>query len=126
MNDSEKFEEHSRQCSFCGRTNKNIERLIQGSEVSICNKCVTEATSILCEGNFDSLKTVSTLQSVVCNLCGSDGSEYLPKRKLGLKKLLSNGSLVICSECVVTCLTIIIEGNEAESEFENVICLPKN
>jgi ClpX C4-type zinc finger len=35
------------QCSFCGKPNTKVEKLVAGSGVYICNECVALATSII-------------------------------------------------------------------------------
>ena len=42
-------------CSFCGRTEDTVEKLISGPNVYICDKCVT-----LCSGILEKKKTTST------------------------------------------------------------------
>lgn len=48
-------------CSFCGRNEENVEKLISGPEAIICDRCVQLCTSIIKQkskpaGNFEHLK----------------------------------------------------------------------
>ncbi len=36
-------------CSFCGRSNTEVDRLVAGPGVQICNVCITAATAIIDE-----------------------------------------------------------------------------
>lgn len=38
------------QCSFCGKSNEQVEQLIAGPGIYICNECVGICNEILAEG----------------------------------------------------------------------------
>ena len=41
-------EKKSLRCSFCGRSEEQVERMIQGPGVRICDSCIRLCMSILC------------------------------------------------------------------------------
>ncbi len=52
MSDNENFDEDCN-CSFCGRNQDEVEKLIAGPEVFICNECVELCNEIIIEGGGD-------------------------------------------------------------------------
>jgi len=40
---------HEFRCSFCGKTNKEVDKLISGPHVFICDKCVSLCVDVLAE-----------------------------------------------------------------------------
>ena len=55
-------------CSFCGRTEEGVEKLISGPNAYICDKCVRLCSSIL-----DKKKTTSYIFELKI-----DATKYLP------------------------------------------------
>ena len=39
-------------CSFCGKSEQDVRKLVAGPTVFICNECVTEAQRVLAEGDI--------------------------------------------------------------------------
>ena len=46
----DKIEENEIRCSFCGRPQSQVRRLIAGPDVYICNECVDLCRDIISEG----------------------------------------------------------------------------
>lgn len=44
-------------CNFCGRTQKDVKRMIAGHDVDICDKCVLVCMKVLIEEQ-DEYKTI--------------------------------------------------------------------
>jgi len=40
-------------CSFCDRSHSEVEKLIAGANVFICNRCVARAWDVLCRQGLD-------------------------------------------------------------------------
>ena len=49
-------------CSFCGRSEKDVEKLIAGPSVYICDYCIK-----LCSGILDKTPTLTTTQEVAAS-----------------------------------------------------------
>lgn len=65
MSDEEKIDDDCN-CSFCGRNQDEVEKLIAGPEVFICNECVELCNEIIIEGGGEEedLLTEETLPSL--------------------------------------------------------------
>ena len=48
-------------CSFCGKTEDDVEKLIAGAKAFICNECVATAARIMRETGSDPAGTVEPL-----------------------------------------------------------------
>ena len=42
--------ENNRSCSFCGKTQENVKRIVAGPGVYICNECIKTCNEVLEEG----------------------------------------------------------------------------
>ena len=47
------------ECSFCGTHEKDVEVLVEGQDVYICDKCVISADEIVKENKLSSRKSLS-------------------------------------------------------------------
>jgi hypothetical protein len=86
-------QEPARGCSFCGRSAKQVAKLVAGPSVHICGDCVDTAACLLEGGNgehdkpFESLPATSPKR---CSFCG--------KRGRGLARVTARGQQ-ICGSC---------------------------
>ena len=60
-------------CSFCGKTTKEVKKLIMGPDVGICNECVSLTVDIIrdeLDPNFaiNLRNTTKEIKGVKCNL----------------------------------------------------------
>ena len=60
---AKRSEEKERFCSFCGKSEHEVDRLISGPGVYICNNCVDLCNGIL-EGEYGSTKTEQDIESL--------------------------------------------------------------
>jgi len=94
-------------CSFCGRTQKQVKKLIAGPGVYICNRCADIAQVVLDpatepgSGAGIMHKVSHDAAAVPCSFCGK-GSQQVPAMAAGDK-------VRICTECVGLCHEIIEE-----------------
>ena len=95
-------------CSFCGRTQREVRKLIAGPEGFICDACVGLAGGVISSGSPAST-ALGPLRAVPeqngqahCSFCGKP--RY---RVAGLAE--SQGRTTICVECLSLCNEIIDE-----------------
>jgi hypothetical protein len=98
------------ECSFCGKPQKQVRKLIAGPGVYICNECIERADRVIATGE----PTVTPLSAmtpvgdhnkygapVKCSFCG--------KRPHQVTGLASAARVAICTECLALCHEIITE-----------------
>lgn len=81
----------SNNCSFCGRSKKEVEILISGTEGQICNTCVGKATQLLQENGHPTSEMEAAINTLVL-VKPRDMKEYLDQYVIGqdeAKKVLS-------------------------------------
>jgi ATP-dependent Clp protease ATP-binding subunit ClpX len=78
-------------CSFCGRAQKKVAKLVAGPGVYICSDCVTLARS---------WPAVSS-PGRTCSFCG----QWDP----GKARVVAHGAVAICAQCLDLCDQIIAE-----------------
>jgi ATP-dependent Clp protease ATP-binding subunit ClpX len=93
-------------CSFCGRTQKQVKKLIAGPGVYICGGCADIAQVVLGpaaepEPGSGIMHRVSQDAAQPCSFCGK-GSQQVPA-------MAATGTARICTECVALCHEIIEE-----------------
>lgn len=80
-------------CSFCGRSDKQVQKLLAGPDVHICDDCVTAAAIIEGEavneerGDFRRVEPSSQKR---CSFCGTSAKS---------RKLMSANGHQICDQC---------------------------
>jgi hypothetical protein len=88
-------------CSFCGREGLDVDHLVAGPGVFICDRCVHDATEL---GAPEPTRLPSTRLKVVadaaavCGFCGKIASE--------VKRLVAGPEALICDECLTLCREI--------------------
>src|SRR5665647_1592027 len=92
----EKRDGASLTCSFCGKAQKEVKKLIAGPTVYICDECIGLCNDIIAEEieNRDGA-------SLTCSFCGKAQKE--------VKKLIAGPTVYICDECIGLCNDIIAE-----------------
>ena len=78
-------------CSFCGRAQQQVAKLIAGPGVYICNGCVTLARS----------REPLPAPGRTCSFCGT----WSPQAD----RVTGHGSVAICQECLDLCDQVITE-----------------
>ena len=111
-------------CTFCGRPQNRVRKLIAGPGVYICEGCIERAGNVISSGraartDLGALETVPEQQRRErCNFCGKSRDQAVgmagialsagshPEGKLHRKP---TGTAAICSECLALCNEIITE-----------------
>jgi hypothetical protein len=94
-------------CSFCGKTQKQVRKLIAGPGVYICDNCIELADRVIATGEVAAtpLSAVTSLghdaATAKCSFCG--------KHRHKVSGLAAAAGGMICTECLVLCREIIAE-----------------
>ena len=98
------------ECSFCGKPQKQVRKLIAGPGVYICNECIERADRVIATGK-PAATPLSAMTSagdhnqygapVKCSFCG--------KRRHQVTGLASAARVTVCTECLALCHEIINE-----------------
>jgi len=81
-------------CSFCGKTQDAVQKLVGGSTTRICDECLDLCRDIVSEHHsqeecFRKLKKRGVVPA--CSFCGKDERQA---------KLVAGPAVYICAECV--------------------------
>jgi hypothetical protein len=94
-------------CSFCGRGQREVRKLIAGPGVYICDRCVDLADRVIATSEPDATP-VSSIEAIAedaatakCSFCG--------KRRDQVTGLAGASEGTICNECVGLCHEIVTE-----------------
>ena len=83
------------ECSFCGKKQEEVAKLIAGPGVYVCDFCVADLSKKVADPNFLGAPDAK------CSFCG--------KRAQTVKKLISAPKARICDECIDLCNEILDE-----------------
>src|SRR5438105_6712129 len=101
-------------CSFCGKGQREVRKLIAGPTVYICDECIKLCNDIIAEESereenrsaVASPKDGHDHGDLSCSFCGKGYGE--------VRKLIAGPTVYICDECIELCNGIIAE------EFERI------
>jgi hypothetical protein len=95
------------ECSFCGKHQKQVRKLIAGPGVYVCNECIEKADRVIATGEV-AATPLSAMKSLgedaataKCSFCG--------KRRHQVSGLAGTAGGAICTECLALCHEIISE-----------------
>jgi len=88
-------------CSCCGKTAAEVEKLIAGPDVNICNSCVAELMAELRALPSDPEPSAAQVRDERCSFCG--------KARIEVKRLFHRRDRRICDECATLCSDIVME-----------------
>jgi hypothetical protein len=94
-------------CSFCGKHQKQIKKLIAGPKVYICDECIEKAGQVIATGEVaaTALSAIKSLGedaiTVKCSFCG--------KRRHQVSGMAVAAEGAVCVECLALCNEIITE-----------------
>jgi len=96
-------------CSFCGKSQKQVTKLIAGPGVFICDACVSHAHMVIAGHGQTASTPIATIQQV------SDDAEaeqcsFCRKHRHQVSAMASAGDMrIICDECLELCEEIVSE-----------------
>jgi hypothetical protein len=94
-------------CSFCGKAQKQVRKLIAGPHVYICDQCVATADQVIATGEtaataLSAVKSIGAdLAAIICSFCG--------KTRQQVSGIAAAAHGTICSECLLLCNEIVAE-----------------
>ncbi len=93
-------------CSFCGKHQKQVKKLIAGSHAYICDRCIERVHPVLATAG----KTARTPTAVIRHV-SDDGRDarcsFCGKGRHQVETMAAAGDAQICNECVSMCDEII-------------------
>jgi ATP-dependent protease Clp ATPase subunit len=94
-------------CSFCGKSQKQVKKLIAGPGVYICDRCIGGAHAVIAEPGQTVSTPIATIQQVSeeagaqqCGFCGK------PRHRVAA---MASTNARICNECLELCDEIVDE-----------------
>jgi ATP-dependent protease Clp ATPase subunit len=94
-------DESALRCCFCDKSQHEIERLVAGPAVFMCNRCLARAVEALTAAPFKAVALqVATAREPFCAFCGKSAKEIA---------LAGTGQANICAECTLKTLEIMLE-----------------
>ena len=111
-------------CTFCGKPQNQVRKLIAGPGVFICGGCVTLARHVIADG-----QTATTARGPInvvpeqqprarCNFCGKQRDQVAGQAGIPLPATekttgkATTGTAIICDECLDLCDEIITDERE--------------
>jgi ATP-dependent protease Clp ATPase subunit len=95
-------------CSFCGKTQKQVKKLIAGPDAYICDGCVSRAHAVIAEPGRTAATPIATIQ-MVNDEAGAEECSFCGKRRDQVAAMASAGDRRICDECLELCGEILSE-----------------
>jgi ATP-dependent protease Clp ATPase subunit len=95
-------------CSFCGKTQKQVKKLIAGPDAYICDGCVSRAHAVIAEPGRTAATPIATIQ-MVNDEAGAEECSFCGKRRDHVAAMASAGDRRICDECLELCDEILSE-----------------
>lgn len=94
-------------CSFCGKAQKQVRKLIVGPHGCICDQCIATAGQVIATGEtaataLSAVKSIGAdLPAIECSFCG--------KTRQQVPGMAAAAQGTICSECLQLCREIVAE-----------------
>jgi hypothetical protein len=94
-------------CSFCGKNQPQVRKLIAGPGVYICDQCISKADQVIATGGvaatpLSAVKSIGEdITTAKCSFCG--------KRRYQVSGLAAAARAAICAECLALCHKITAE-----------------
>ena len=95
-------------CSFCGKSQKQVKKLIAGPQVYICDGCVGRVRAVIAEPGRTVSTTIATIQQV-SDEAGAEQCSFCGKPRHQVAAMTSTGDARICNECLALCDQILDE-----------------
>lgn len=95
-------------CSFCGKNQKQVKKLIAGSDAYICDGCVSRAHAVIAEPGRTVPTPIATVQ-MVNDEAGAEQCSFCGKRRDRVAAMASAGDRRICDERLELCDEILSE-----------------
>jgi hypothetical protein len=92
------------ECSFCGKRQADVAKLIAGPAVYICSECVGDCGAALANGEPSGIITMvlSKTAEARCSFCG--------QKPIEVERIVGVRTARICNQCVKICGDILVAG----------------
>jgi ATP-dependent protease Clp ATPase subunit len=96
-------------CSFCGKNQKQVKKLIAGPDVYICDGCVGRAHAVIAGHGHTASTPIATIQQV-SDGAGAQQCSFCGKHRHQVTAMASAGDTrIICDRCLELCDEILSE-----------------
>jgi ATP-dependent protease Clp ATPase subunit len=95
-------------CSFCGKNQKQVKKLIAGPDAYICDGCVSRAHAVIAEPGRTAATPIATIQLANDDV-GAGECSFCGKLHDQVGAMASGGDTRICVECLALCDGILRE-----------------
>jgi ATP-dependent protease Clp ATPase subunit len=95
-------------CSFCGKSQKQVKKLIAGPDVYICNGCISGAHAVIAEPGRAVRTPIATIQQV-SDEAGTQQCSFCGKPRQQVAAMAATTDARICTECLELCDEIVEE-----------------
>jgi ATP-dependent protease Clp ATPase subunit len=102
-------------CSFCGRGQKQVTKLIAGSGAYICDGCVRGAQAVIAEPGPTASAAIATIEQVSAKT-GAEQCSFCRKRRYQVAAMAAAGDARICDECLELCDEIVTSEELREAD----------
>ena len=102
-------------CSFCGKNQKQVKKLIAGPHVYICDGCLGRAHAVIAEPGRTASTPIATIEQV-SDEAGAEQCSFCEKPRHQVAAMASTGDKRICDECLGLCDEIVREESSASSQ----------
>jgi ATP-dependent protease Clp ATPase subunit len=95
-------------CSFCGKSQKQVKKLIAGPDVYICDGCMRRAQAVIAEPGWAASTASAAIEQVSAET-GAEQCSFCGKHRHQVAAMASAGDARICDECLKLCDEIVSE-----------------
>jgi hypothetical protein len=95
-------------CSFCGKSQKQVRKLIAGPRVYICDGCLGRVHAVIAGHGRTASTPIATIQQV-SDEGGAEQCSFCGKQRHQVAAMASAGDARICNECLELCDEIVEE-----------------
>jgi len=95
-------------CSFCGKNQKQVKKLIAGPGVYICDLCIRGVHAVIAQPGRTASTPIATIQQV-SHEGGAEQCGFCGKHRHQVTAMASAGDARICNECLKLCDEIMSE-----------------
>ena len=95
-------------CSFCGKNQKQVKKLIAGPSVYVCDGCMRRAQAVLADPRRTAKTATATIEQVSAEP-GAEQCSFCGKHRFQVAGMASAGDARICDECLELCHEIVRE-----------------
>jgi ribosomal protein S14 len=98
-------------CSFCGRPRAQVDKLISGPDVFICDGCIERAERVAKHGPQSPFAPAVKQDRARCSFCGQRQGAQRTRGSASpvVRTMLAAGTRRICSDCLGLCRRIVDE-----------------